>query len=195
MGDIVLKYDGLEGCELRKLDISCPQISSTRSSQQARRILISNNSHEIVLDHLDVLRTSYSQNSDPYAIYSLPPRYAYQAHHSKSVILDLINDICASIPYLLSYDPEDPPDPPSKRGPHAAGGNAAVWPLYVAGQLDICPTSTRTWILGRLHKIGTEMGVRQAITLEKVLRSGREVLKLMDETQDDDKDDSWELGV
>lgn len=86
-----------------------------------------------------------------------------QIKSSQETILELIKLICASIPFLLDYEccASVAPLKSQSLHPRAAGGNAVIWPIYVAAQIPFVSPLTRAWTIGRLNKIGTEMGVRK----------------------------------
>jgi hypothetical protein len=89
---------------------------------------------------------------------------------ARTTIIYLVEAVCASVPYLL-------------RSNLAVCGVGLLWALYVSAQISsrAAPIHTRTrkWIVGRLEKIGVEMGVRQATTLAGFLHGGIEITQLL----------------
>jgi hypothetical protein len=95
--------------------------------------------------------------------------------------VDIITDICASVPYSLGY----------KFGhttPHSAynmdsgfatgddasvsgksvGGYLSIWPLFCANNSDYTTDTQRKWVLGRLKYITEVLGIDQASTFAHV---------------------------
>jgi hypothetical protein len=120
--------------------------------------------HEALINQLAFLRDHYSHNLND--VLELED----QISHSRSTILSLIDAVCASVPSLLQSN-------------LAAAGVGLLWTLYVAAQISprAAPLhdATRSWIIGRLEKIGAEMGVRQATTLAGLLHKKVEVTELL----------------
>jgi hypothetical protein len=116
--------------------------------------------HEALISQLCFLQSHYAH--DVNEILELEDQIA----HSRSRVLSLVDAVCASVPALLQTK-------------SAAAGVGLLWVLYLSGQISPwivpIPDSTRTWIIRRLEKIGTEMGVRQATTLAFLLREKLEV--------------------
>lgn len=148
--------------------------------------------HEIILIQLKYIRHPSPDELSAEAGYnpiSLPSYASQISKSSQKTILDLIDLICASVPFYLDYEycarpaathTESPP-------PRAAGGNALMWALYVCAQIYFVRSSTRAWIIGRLNKIGVEMGVQQANILAKFLLERKEITDAV--VQDDDRYD------
>ncbi|KAK5474409.1 hypothetical protein LTR43_006403 [Exophiala xenobiotica] len=120
--------------------------------------------HEALISQLAFLRVRYCQ--DPTELLKLED----QISRSRSTILSLINAICASVPSLLQTK-------------CAAAGVGLLWPLYVAAQISprTAPVlaATRVWIIGRLTKIDTDMGLHQAAMLAGLLYEDIEVTELL----------------
>lgn len=142
--------------------------------------------HEIILTQSSHVCSSpidiNEQNSFNYAP---PPSYLAQiqrqVRRSQDAILDLIEQVCASVPFLLDYEycmraRRTLSEP---HHPRAAGGNAIMWPLYVCAQIYFVSNSTRAWIIGRLNNIGAEMGVQQAKVMAKILLQRTEVTEVL----------------
>jgi len=93
-----------------------------------------------------------------------------QIQQSTTLILSLIEHICASVRYHVSLcTPSSSSRIHSQSEPSsipcAASINAILKPLFVAGDSSLCPPSTRAWIVEQLRNIGTNMGVKQALYL------------------------------
>jgi hypothetical protein len=130
------------------------------NNYRANSILV----HEALINQLDFLRNRY-----PYDLNEVL-ELEDQISHSRSTILSLIDAVCASVPSLLQSN-------------FAAAGVGLLWTLYVSAQISprAAPLhdATRSWIIGRLEKIGAEMGVRQATTLAGLLHKKVEVTELL----------------
>lgn len=133
--------------------------ASIANNYRANSILV----HESLINQLAFLRDLSFDLSEILSLGS-------QISRSRTTILSLIDAICASVPSLL-------------RSNFAAAGVALLWPLYLSGQISprTAPlhAATREWIIGRLEKIGEEMGVRQATMLAGLLRKRIEVTELL----------------
>jgi hypothetical protein len=116
-----------------------------------------------------------------------------QLHRSKALMKQFIDEICASVPFYMDLHPHlhecsTANSTMSRTGPvipRAVGGNAIIWPLFVAADCDICDNETRLWIMARLQDINTEMRVRQAAVLAKILLEKKEVTDLLIEKAKD----------
>ena len=64
-----------------------------------------------------------------------------------------------------------------------------MWPLFVCAQIYFVQNSTRSWIIGRLNKIGAEMGVQQAKVMAKILLQRAEVTEVL--MEDNELDDEY----
>jgi hypothetical protein len=124
--------------------------------------------HEALISQLLFMRDNYRLDVDELL------ELEDQITQSRSIIMSLVDGVCASVPGLLQSE-------------LAAAGVNLLWALYVSAQISpkTAPVrvATRSWIIGRLEKIGTEMGVRQATTLAMILHQQGEVTDLL-------KDDS-----
>lgn len=123
--------------------------------------------HEALIAQIDFLRVRYPHDLDE--ILDLED----QTSKSRLTILSLIDTICASVPNLLQSN-------------LAVAGVALLWPLYVSAQISSLrtapiPEGTRSWIIGRLEKIGIDLGVRQATMLAGLLYEEIEVTELWED--------------
>ncbi len=91
----------------------------------------------------------------------------------KNEMQELVDDLCASVPfhlvadlpsYLQAGNTSGDVDSPGK----ALGGLLLMYPLYVASSLSLVPLKQRIWMRGRLRWIGKHMGIRQATMLADV---------------------------
>ena len=130
------------------------------NNYRANSILV----HEALINQLDFLRDRY-----PYDLKEVL-ELEDQISQSRSTILSLIDEVCASVPSLLQSN-------------FAAAGVGLLWTLYVCAQISprAAPLHdvTRSWIIGRLEKIGAKLGVRQATTLAGLLHQRVEVTELL----------------
>ncbi|RFU25708.1 hypothetical protein B7463_g10636, partial [Scytalidium lignicola] len=130
------------------------------NNYRANSILV----HEALISQLQFLRDHYTNDMDELL------ELEDQISHSCRTILSLIDAVCASVPSLLQSN-------------FAAAGVGLLWVLYVCAQISprTAPLhdATRSWIIGRLEKIGAEMGVRQATTLAGFLHKQIEVTDLL----------------
>jgi len=152
--------------------------------------------HEIIVAQSNHVRSSPIDVNERNGFnYAPPPSYIAQIQgqvkRSQDVIFDLIEQVCASVPFLLDYEycvrARDTLSKPDH--PRAAGGNAIMWPLYVCAQVNFVPNSTRAWIIGRLNKIGAELGVQQAKVMAKILLQRTEVTEVL--AEDNELDDEY----
>jgi hypothetical protein len=124
--------------------------------------------HEIILKFVE--RSEASPEDDGYIV-----QHAQNlANRSKAILLELSEEICASVPYHFgapdhsngtnstSYRPD--------RG--AAGGYILMWPLFIAGGCPYTPPAMQRWILTCLDKIGHVMGINEALTMADRFRRG-----------------------
>ncbi|KAK2764580.1 hypothetical protein FQN54_009275 [Arachnomyces sp. PD_36] len=85
---------------------------------------------------------------------------------------DLVNDICASIPYHLGYSHTESGERyypcegfPRGKYPRLLSACHIVWPLYISGIVEGIGSAQRLWVARQLHYIGREMSVMQANAL------------------------------
>lgn len=75
---------------------------------------------------------------------------------------------------------EKPNKVPSVR---SSGGYFLLWPLFVAGSMDITTDSMRLWVVQNLRSVGHSMGIQQALVLAEVLQM-KEEIKVWHEKQE-----------
>jgi len=83
---------------------------------------------------------------------------------------ELVDDMCASVPFHLVADLPSALHKPSDMIPpgKALGGLFLMYTMYIASSLPMVPSKQRFWMRGRLRWIGTRMGIRQASMLADV---------------------------
>lgn len=95
-----------------------------------------------------------------------------QMRESEAILQTLSADICASVPFIFGENRLNDSTP---YVPRAAAGTNLMWPLYLAATMDTTAPSTRAWCIMQLDKLGKRMGIRQASSLAKVLKSKTEI--------------------
>lgn len=93
---------------------------------------------------------------------------------NKQSVLAMLNmqaDILASIPSHMPSTLQD------KRTSlmEASRGYFVLWPLYMAGVMDLATQPIKTWVIGRLKAIAKIIGIQQAIVLAEILEEHRHV--------------------
>ena len=96
-----------------------------------------------------------------------------QIQKSRASTLSMISGVCGSVSYHTSLCSPDP------RQPCIAAVNAVMWPLFVAGDANICPQMTRAWIVDQLKTLGLKTGVQQPIVLAEITSQGQELTDLL----------------
>ena len=91
----------------------------------------------------------------------------------QSEIRELVDGLCASVPFHLSADLHHCLQSGGTIGDlyspgKALGGLLLMYPLYIASTLTLIPPEQRDWMKGRLRWIGKNMGIRQALMLANV---------------------------
>lgn len=108
----------------------------------------------------------------------LQEQYKSQLLRSRAVIVQLTQDICASVPYYLCDAPSESllltEDQQPTREPRAASGNLLLWPLFTAACTDMVSNVMRTWVVQRLERIADTLGIQQAKALAILLRLGKD---------------------
>lgn len=115
-----------------------------------------------------------------------PQSYLYpDLSTSLNIQKRLISEICASLWFHLDPDPDWQCNLTSKLAAksdahfRAAGGNAILWPLFVAGDRDVCSQDTRRWIVNKLKYISMKLGIQQASKLANILLENQEVTDMI----------------
>lgn len=115
--------------------------------------------HELVLFHL---RHFYQTHGPTELLFNDPDLFSKQTLESEEVIQQSSQEICASVPYILDFNPNSKAP---HRIPRAFNGNLLLWPLFVAGTTESVPNQQRKWVISRLRYISDVMGIRQAMPL------------------------------
>ena len=113
-----------------------------------------------------------------------------QQRHSEYLIAKLAHEICASVPFIVGTSESSIY---SLRHQSAATATGLLWPLYVAGVINLQITGMRAWIITRLELIGLIMGIKQAESLAHVLRTKPEITAWdkLETIQADEVLDDW----
>jgi hypothetical protein len=139
--------------------------------------------NELLLVHL--LHLSQEQESFPDQSEFFFP-YESEITRVKSVMVTLIHEICASVPFHLGYHESGKSPPPP---PKAVYGNMLILPLYIAASMDAVPNMMRAWAVTRLEKVGESMGIRQAAVMASVLKRGKTITVW--EAKDEPEPEDW----
>ncbi|KAJ5273550.1 hypothetical protein N7478_008675 [Penicillium angulare] len=94
------------------------------------------------------------------------------AAHSRFIASQLVEDICASVPYHLGAGTEDNDQVPLPVT--GAGGFCLMWQLLIAANSGLASQDLRSWIMDCLDKIGYSMGINQALAMSQLLRAGKQ---------------------
>lgn len=134
-----------------------PQLRIARiwAHYRCSRILV----HEVILDTISPLSLSST---------NLQPTYhEVQRRTSERLLATITSDICASVPLYLGYN--------NCRPTPAAAGTFFLWPLSLVATRKYTSRSMREWVILQLDKIGDIMGIQQATTLARVLRTRKKL--------------------
>lgn len=101
-----------------------------------------------------------------------PALHESQRRRSGILLANLAYDICASAPFILGASHSFVY---SSLPPRAASGTNLLWPFYLAATMDQQPAGMRDWIITRLEFIGRIMGIKQAESLAKVLKTRKHI--------------------
>ncbi|KAF3072612.1 hypothetical protein CFAM422_005318 [Trichoderma lentiforme] len=156
--------------------------SSMWNNYRSIRIII----QELIIDTLKGLENS--ENDD----IGLSQRSSLASQASQTA-LQLVEDICASVPYNLDIGIEDDTrlKDSALKATHTstchrmdvvgtlspfqasgAGGLTIMWPLLVAANSGFACDNLRKWIANCLDKIGHSMGINQALAMSKLIQDG-----------------------
>ncbi|PON22883.1 hypothetical protein TGAM01_v208138 [Trichoderma gamsii] len=120
------------------------------------------------------------------------PQRSYLVNQTRQTVLQMVEDICASVPYILGMEIEDSGHlKVSALGASiahgvnmkaalssfqvtGAGGLTIMWPLLVAADSVVAGSELRIWITACLDKIGHSMGINQALAMSKLIQDGVE---------------------
>lgn len=85
-------------------------------------------------------------------------------------ITDLVNEICATVPYYLGYQepmgaPRSTEEQMGSVRLRALGGHFCMWPLYICANVPQVPAEQVKWIRDRLRFISDSLGIHLASVL------------------------------
>lgn len=140
-------------------------VSSMWNSYRSCRLF----AHGILLECIETWRTSEND------------KWLLNRSHSIRVIQEMVNEICASVPFHLdpqklqalnNIPDQSLPNVPCGDGfnqsSKALGGYLIMWPLFLAASMDYIPDQQRKWIRDQLMYVGNELGIKQATVLSSV---------------------------
>jgi hypothetical protein len=94
-----------------------------------------------------------------------------QNRQSVLAMLTMQADILASVPqHTLSSLIDNP-----SSLVEGSRGYFILWPLYMAGVMDLTTQPIKTWVIGRLRAIAVQVGIQQATVLADILEQHRHV--------------------
>ena len=124
------------------------------------RILI----HEIVRDQL--LAASTAMNPI-FTEEESKEQNAQSVHAMLKMQADILATIPAYVPSRIDIRPSSLME--------GSRGYFVLWPLYMAGVMDLATQQIKTWVIGRLRAISEQVGIRQASLLADILETHRHV--------------------
>lgn len=145
-------------------------IATTWNHYRSVRILV----NELVIEHITYLQSQAMQpgeDEDPV----IAALYRTRLNLSKSILLQLTQDICASIPMYIDGSNLGASTSPLASVSRAASGNLLLWPLYTAAATDSVSDVMRLWVVDRLKTIARVMGIQQANVLACVLSMRKDI--------------------
>ncbi|KAJ5655203.1 hypothetical protein N7507_007153 [Penicillium longicatenatum] len=139
--------------------------SSMWNNYRSARILV----HELIIDAVKTLEASTLKDTDRRRQRALDSQSRLVAHQ-------LVEDICASVPFNLGAgieaNEESDVEDSAPLKVTGAGGFSLMWPLLIAGNSGLACQDLRQWIINCLEKIGHSMGINQALAMAHLLRRG-----------------------
>jgi hypothetical protein len=139
--------------------------SSMWNNYRSARILV----HELIIDAVKTLEASTLEDTDRRRQRALDSQSRLVAHQ-------LVEDICASVPFNLGAgieaNEESDVEDSAPLKVTGAGGFSLMWPLLIAGNSGLACQDLRQWIINCLEKIGHSMGINQALAMAHLLRRG-----------------------
>ncbi|KAK7552588.1 hypothetical protein IWX49DRAFT_559987 [Phyllosticta citricarpa] len=93
------------------------------------------------------------------------------ARRGRYITQQLVDDVCAGVPFHLEYDLQQQGSAfaQDREAATALGGYLLVWHLFVCANVETIPLLQRTWLQGRLGFVG-RAGITQAQVLSVVRR-------------------------
>lgn len=153
--------------------------SSVWNNYRSARIII----QELIIDTIHDLETLENDSIGS-------PQRNHLMNQARQTVLQLVEDICASVPYNLGMEIEDlghlKVSAPGATIAHGidmratlssfqisgAGGLTIMWPLLVAANSGVTCSDLRKWITNCLDKIGHSMGINQALAMSRLIQDG-----------------------
>ena len=138
----------------------------------------------VLLNELIMHQLRYIVGTDvgAYTEWQNPLSIETQLSISKSNLLQLCQDICASVPYFLNFNQNI--EAASRDIPKAVNGNYLMWPLYCAGCTEVVSDIMRMWVARRLQWIADNLGIRQAAVLALTLSRQQDLLEWKGEIEE-----------
>jgi hypothetical protein len=136
-------------------------------------------SHEHVRQFESSTQTLYQLQSDILA--SVPQHLGYTPNHniSSSAVITTASDSPRSLNHHFLWSnfrgrrlmPFRTPTRPSSGLPliRISGGSSFCWSLYVAGAMGVTTEATQKYVIDNLRRIGSDMGIQQALILAGAL--------------------------
>ncbi|KAM0511383.1 hypothetical protein ACHAPE_009898 [Trichoderma viride] len=155
--------------------------STIWNNYRSARIII----QELIIDTIKDLELLTNDNIGS-------PQRSYLVNQARQTVLQMVEDICASVPYILGMEMEDSGHLKvcglgasiahevdtgvtlSSFQITGAGGLTVMWPLLVAANSGVAGNELRKWITACLDKIGHSMGINQALAMSKLIQDGGE---------------------
>lgn len=131
-------------------------IAGILNSCRCTRVMI----HERILEFFSAGQTPTSAD--------LALLHSIQREASKTVVSDLVSEICASVPYYFGF--HDHQHEPSYT-PKALGGYIIRWPLFIVASTSSAPDSMREWAIAQLQRITYTMGIKQTMAMAIELKA------------------------
>jgi hypothetical protein len=106
--------------------------------------------------------------------------YTAQFQISTDTLYEMQADILCSVPHHMGVFPErDTSQSLMQRAGGAygrmSGGWFILWPLWLAGVMDIATEEVREYCLWGLRNVGNSMGIKQALVLAELLKAKQDV--------------------
>ena len=125
--------------------------------------------HEIILDDCNL---QIEADTDT-RLSTQPFTYSSVATRSRRILISMIEDVCASVPYHfgISKTPSHI-DSANINGIGIAAGHVLFWPLFEAADCEVASPQLKSWAIMCLEKIGHGMGISQALAMANLVREG-----------------------
>lgn len=94
-----------------------------------------------------------------------------QNAQSVHAMMKMQADILATIPLHVPSSIKDQLTPLME----GSRGYFVLWPLYMAGVMDLTTQPIKTWVIGRLRAIADQVGIRQATVMAEILETSRHI--------------------